>query len=72
MGCFFGLFKNPGIKIISRREKYFFAPPQVAWCLSIVGQAAKATCLQNIDGSGAVFRIVALSEIKAVELDVQY
>ena len=52
----------------------------MAWCLSIVGQAAKATyirvrnnfaSLRIVDGSGAVFRIVASSEIKAVELDVQ-
>ena len=52
----------------------------MAWCLSIVGQAAKATyirvrtnfaSLRMVYSSGAVFRIVASSEIKAVELDVQ-
>ena len=52
----------------------------MAWSLSIVGQAAKATyirvrnnfaSLRIVDGSGSVFRIVASSEIKAVELDVQ-
>ena len=53
----------------------------MAWFPSIVGQAAKATYIRvrnNFaslrivgDGSGAVFRIVASSEIKNVELDVQ-
>ena len=71
---------------LSLEEKSsFILAPEVAWCLSIVGQAANATyirclvqgcnyfaSLQIVDASGAVFHIVTSSEIKAVELNVQW
>ena len=78
---FFRIVQNSSnYNYLSRRKVLFFATPEVAWCLSIVGQAAKATYIRVrnnfaslliVDGSGAVFRMVASNEIKAVELDVQ-
>ena len=73
--------KSSNYNYLSRKKVLYFAAPEVDWCLRIVGQAAKATyirvrnnfaSLRIVDGSGAVFRMVASSDIKAVELDVQW